>query len=315
MDSKKKNNYNQRKKKLINVKDIKPRDVVKTKRFSGLNKNDNYKFNSSSTNIASKYMLKNNNKKSNKASKNDSKIKISLNSVLIPNNKFDEYKRSQDNCFNHKTITSYYSKKTFEQPNFIPMTPSLSQRSNRCNTIENKTDIYRFQPKTPKPTITFKSYKDKTFTSYPLDRRTPMLENSNSLLFNNLTCSIRCPYCNHVLNLDKINARQSIGSIDFNKTQNIIKPFFEDFDGALRFEKKEILKNEKYDPRNFYVDEKGVTIFKPRERTSIVILNSKPNFTRYQEKTKIFGHSKNISIYESPSIETKVIVRPIKPKK
>ena len=66
--------------------------------------------------------------------------------------------------------------------------------------------------------------------------------------------------------------------------------------------------------KNFYINEKGVIVFKEKDNpiTSIQIVNSKPKLSKYSNELKVFGKKKNISIYEVPPPTTKVIVRPIK---
>jgi hypothetical protein len=75
---------------------------------------------------------------------------------------------------------------------------------------------------------------------------------------------------------------------------------------------KKIIKNNKFGRRSFYVNEKGVTVFKPPETSSIIIEKVfKPNYSRYHNDSITYGKRNNISFYEAPVPKKTVIIRPI----
>ena len=65
---------------------------------------------------------------------------------------------------------------------------------------------------------------------------------------------------------------------------------------------------------DFYINERGGFVFKDKEypANTIIIVNPKPDYSRYQNGSKVLGKHKNIGIYESPAPEKKVIIRPLK---
>ena len=67
----------------------------------------------------------------------------------------------------------------------------------------------------------------------------------------------------------------------------------------------------------YYFNERGGVVFKSSEppTTSIVIMNTKPDYSRYQKNCKILGKNKNIKIYEAPAPKTKVTIRTLNGKR
>ena len=67
----------------------------------------------------------------------------------------------------------------------------------------------------------------------------------------------------------------------------------------------------------YYFNERGGVVFISIEppTTSIVIMNTKPDYSRYQKNCKILGKNKNIKIYEAPGPKTKVTIRTLNGKR
>lgn len=87
---------------------------------------------------------------------------------------------------------------------------------------------------------------------------------------------------------------------------------------------KKILKKYGYDDDKakiikpvYYFNERGGVVFKSIKppTTSIVIMNTKPDYSRYQKNSKILGKNKNIKIYEAPAPKTKVTIRTLNGKR
>ena len=149
--------------------------------------------------------------------------------------------------------------------------------------------------------------------------QTPQVNNNinkDKIKINNLTYYIRCPYCKHELHQEpKIEKTHYIKysienkeNINNNEINNI------KFETDRKYGVKRKIKEEKSEFRNFYINEQGVIVFKQNDRpiSSIKIINSKPNLTKYSSELKVFGKKKNIGIYEPPAPTKKVFVRPIK---
>jgi hypothetical protein len=168
------------------------------------------------------------------------------------------------------------------------------------------------QPRTPLITPSRNKITDISVVSFSRRRniQTPQVNtNKDYIKLNNLTYYIRCPYCKHELNKEpakhifenKENINENV--IDSNKYKTENKSY-----------KKRKLVREKSEFKNFYINEKGVIVFKESELpiTSIQIVNTKPDLSKYSNELKVFGKKKNIGIYEAPPPTTKVFVRPIK---
>ena len=170
------------------------------------------------------------------------------------------------------------------------------------------------QPRTPLISSSKNKISNISLLDYNKRRsiQTPQVNtNSNKdyIKVNNLTYYIRCPYCNHELNKEP---SKHCSENKENINSNII-------DNNKYKTEREVLKKitiikDKEEFKNFYINEKGVIVFKEKDNpiTSIQIVNSKPKLSKYSNELKVFGKKKNISIYEVPPPTTKVIVRPIK---
>ena len=151
--------------------------------------------------------------------------------------------------------------------------------------------------------------------------QTPQVNYNNNkdyIKVNNLTYYIRCPYCNHELNQDPKIEKTHYKKICIENKENINTN--NELNNNIKYETdrkygiKRKIKEEKSEFRNFYINEQGVIVFKQNDRpiSSIKIINSKPNLTKYSSELKVFGKKKNIGIYEPPAPTKKVFVRPIK---
>ena len=125
-----------------------------------------------------------------------------------------------------------------------------------------------------------------------------------------------CPYCNHSLNqvpkIEKTHFKKYKIEDKENISENLINNI------KYKTEKKSGIKSrinkDKSEFKNFYINEKGVIVFKPNDKptTHIKIVNSKPDLSKYINELKIYGKKRNISIYEAPPPTKKIFVRPIK---
>lgn len=308
MEGKRKINIFKKKIQLTDIRDLNSKSYYGPKKVKGSKTINQKSLNNSSIKVNLEYKRLRRNKDKNIMSKSE----IFNPKTLMPTSTLDQYGSNQDFHDNHQTFYSYYTRKTHCPPSIITKIPSNFPIRGQILYGNNI-----LSPKTPKPTINFLHPKERLYSSSTTEARHSATSKSNSMVVNNLIYYERCPYCNHVLNPNIKNGRYNktcMYTFYLTKQRSNSKSVNDLFNDPLRFSKRQIIKNEKYEPKNFYIDEKGVTIFKPRESTSIVILNSKPNFSRYQKETKTLGHSKNIAIYEAPTVETKVFVRPIKTK-
>lgn len=233
---------------------------------------------------------------------------------------------------NHQFISSF-SGKIAQQENGnikeykkVSTDPSISLRKNKSSIISN--DTYRTQSNTPTPVPTIqynkhKENKNKTINQNLVDRKkikTPQYH-SNVIIKNNLTYYLRCPYCHHALNED-LGTEKNIEQIKQinnkkeeeykeNRNPNISKNSINNaYDTYSR--KNKNIKIQKIEPKNFYINEKGVTVFKPIERPSLFVETIvKPDFSKYHNETNYFGHNKNIGIYVAPVPQKKVFIRPL----
>ena len=229
----------------------------------------------------------------------------SFSSIL--NTEFTKRKSEQIN-------SSQLSKRIISKPS-INSTTNISKFNDR----RNKKQIN--QPRTP--LIHSSTFQERNaMTEFKTKRKiqTPQINetNSNFIKVNNLTYYVRCPYCKHVLNQEPKKEQKIIISsykksltdnkenIDFNFNKKNLKEEFE-------YGVKKIIKKEKTDHKNFYVNEKGVIVFQQNNKptTSIKIINTKPDLSKYINDAKVFGKKNNIGIYEAPVPETQVFVRPI----
>ena len=142
--------------------------------------------------------------------------------------------------------------------------------------------------------------------------------NTNEIEVNNLKYYIKCPYCHHTLNdipKNEFNNRRILYQRKENELENsnpnIKKNNWGKIYDSYNGENK-IIKNNKFGRRSFYVNEKGVTVFKPPETSSIIIEKIfKPNYSRYHRDSITYGKRNNNIFYEAPAPKKTVIIRPI----
>ena len=174
------------------------------------------------------------------------------------------------------------------------------------------------QPRTP--LVNSPHRKINSISAINFNRRsvqTPLAKsNRDYIKINNLTYYVRCPYCNHSLNqvpkIEKTHFKKYKIEDKENISENLINNI------KYKTEKKSGIKSriiqDKSEFKNFYINEKGVIVFKPNDKptTHIKIVNSKPDLSKYINELKIYGKKRNISIYEAPPPTKKIFVRPIK---
>ena len=148
--------------------------------------------------------------------------------------------------------------------------------------------------------------------------QTPQISfNKHYVKMNNMVYYIRCPYCHHKLNQEPEKENNNYKNINTENKENLSHIFNNDYKKYETERKRGVKKitiKEKEEYKNFFINEKGVIVFKQNDKpiTSVQIITNKPDLSRYSGELKIFGKKRNISIYESPVPETKVIIRPIK---
>ena len=260
---------------------------METKKISRYVRRDSQKYNNSpqfstntSRNIQSKENIKDNNVKNNK-------IKKQLSTYILRT----DYTRSKTG-----EITSLH-----KSPSQITI-PTINKIRNISNKFSYSNSRKISQPRTP-------------LVSSSINKN-----NNDVIKVNNLTYYLRCPYCNHTLNNVPHNDRNE--KIGKNYYQNYTSENKENINENISYSNiyktekkyKKILKEEKSNHKSFYINKNGVIVFTQNDKptTSIQIVNTKPDFSKYTNESKVFGKKKNIGIYEGPVPITKVFVRPIK---
>ena len=278
---------------------------METKKISRYVRRDSQKYNNSpqfskntSRNIQSKENIKDNNVKNNK-------IKKQLSTYILRT----DYTRSKTG-----EITSLH-----KSPSQITI-PTINKIRNISNKFSYSNSRKISQPRTPlvSSSINKNIFENKTRREI----KTPQISinNNDVIKVNNLTYYLRCPYCNHTLNNVPHNDRNE--KIGKNYYQNYTSENKENINENISYSNiyktekkyKKILKEEKSNYKSFYINKNGVVVFSQNDKptTSIQIVNTKPDFSKYTNESKVFGKKKNIGIYEGPVPITKVFVRPIK---
>ena len=195
---------------------------------------------------------------------------------------------------------------------------SFSKRENLSHKFSKANSGYINQPRTP--LVSYFSNKNNDIFGKSIKRniKTPQISTNNDFIkVNNLTYYLRCPYCNHTLNkipnkdiIEKKHYTQY--SLENKENMNENMPY----SNIAKTEKKprNILREDKSNHKSFYINKNGVIVFSQNDQptSSIQIVNSKPDLSKYINESKVFGKKRNIGIYEGPVPITKVFVRPIK---
>ena len=230
-----------------------------------------------------------------------------------------DYNRSKTN----QIISISKSPSQIIIPNIIKKNNVSMVLSN--NYIRRYTNLKINQPRTP-----FNNYsKNKNNViserSFQRNIKAPLINTNNKknddyIKVNNLVYYIRCPYCNHELNkVDKNHYKTNIFENKENISENLLNNNNNNY--KYKTEKKyptrKILKEEKSNHKSFYVNERGVFVFEQNDRpiSSVKIVNSKSDLSKYINKSKVLGKKNNIGIYEGPVPITKVFIRPLKIRK
>lgn len=249
---------------------------------------------------------------------------ISNRSIPISRNKetLGVSNTNRNNC--HIFISESKKTRNDSQKNFNEIQNKSSRCLRRNNTNKNIYNNCRDQPKTL--SIDTKSYKYKNNVNNQREKIISRMErkkiqnaqyNINEIKVNNLTYYIKCPYCHHTLNdihRNEFTNRQISYQRKENDLENrnpniknIIGRIYDSYNGQ-----KKIIKNNEFGRRSFYVNEKGVTVFKPPETHSIIIEKTyKPDLSRYHKDSITYGKKNNNSYYEAPVPKKTVIIRPI----
>ena len=280
---------------------------METKKISRYVRRDSQKYinppqfsTNTSRNIQSKENIKDNNVKNNK-------IKKQLSTYILRT----DYTRSKTG-----EITSLH-----KSPSQITI-PTINKIRNISNKFSYSNSRKISQPRTPLVSSSINKNKNIFENKTRREIKTPQISinNNDVIKVNNLTYYLRCPYCNHTLNNVPHNDRNE--KIGKNYYQNYTSENKENINENISYSNiyktekkyKKILKEEKSNYKSFYINKNGVVVFSQNDKptTSIQIVNTKPDFSKYTNESKVFGKKKNIGIYEGPVPITKVFVRPIK---
>ena len=280
---------------------------METKKISRYVRRDSQKYNNppqfsknTSRNIQSKENIKDNNVKNNK-------IKKQLSTYILRT----DYTRSKTG-----EITSLH-----KSPSQITI-PTINKIRNISDKFSYSNSRKISQPRTPLVSSSINKNKNIFENKTRREIKTPQISinNNDVIKVNNLTYYLRCPYCNHTLNNVPHNDRNE--KIGKNYYQNYTSENKENINENISYSNiyktekkyKKILKEEKSNYKSFYINKNGVVVFSQNDKptTSIQIVNTKPDFSKYTNESKVFGKKKNIGIYEGPVPITKVFVRPIK---
>ena len=280
---------------------------METKKISRYVRRDSQKYNNppqfsknTSRNIQSNENIKDNNVKNNK-------IKKQLSTYILRT----DYTRSKTG-----EITSLH-----KSPSQITI-PTINKIRNISNKFSYSNSRKISQPRTPLVSSSINKNKNIFENKTRREIKTPQISinNNDVIKVNNLTYYLRCPYCNHTLNNVPHNDRNE--KIGKNYYQNYTSENKENINENISYSNiyktekkyKKILKEEKSNYKSFYINKNGVVVFSQNDKptTSIQIVNTKPDFSKYTNESKVFGKKKNIGIYEGPVPITKVFVRPIK---
>lgn len=248
----------------------------------------------------------------------NNRIKINLTENNFNNNKLKKQ-------LSHYILRSDYNRSKINQ--IIPMHKSPSQiispknnkKDNVSMVISNKHSRNSRIIQLSTPFITYsKNINDTSKRSFQRNIKTPLTNinnknNNNYIKVNNLVYYIRCPYCNHELNkVENNHYKKYISNDKENISENVLNNKYKN--KTEKYTTKKILKEEKSNHKNFYINERGVFVFEQNDKPTkcIKIVNSKPDLSKYSNKSKVLGKKNNIGIYECPVPITKVFIRPLK---
>ena len=249
---------------------------METKKISRYVRRDSQKYNNppqfsknTSRNIQSKENIKDNNVKNNK-------IKKQLSTYILRT----EYTRSKTG-----EITSLH-----KSPSQITI-PTINKIRNISNKFSYSNSREISQPRTPLVSSSINKNKYIFENKTRREIKTPQISinNNDVIKVNNLAYYLRCPYCNHTLNNVPHNDRNE--KIGKNYYQNYTSENKENINENISYSNiyktekkyKRILKEEKSNHKSFYINKNGVIVFSQNDKptTSIQIINTKPDFSKY----------------------------------
>ena len=245
---------------------------------------------------------------------NKAKENLKNNNIINNNNNFHKKQISSYILTRSKTslITPFH-----KSPSQITVT-IFHKKENLSHKFSKTNSGYINQPRTPLVSSSTDKNNDIFDKNIRRNIKTPQISTNNDYIkVNNLTYYLRCPYCNHTLNeipnkdiKEKYHHMRYISENKENMNVNM------SYSNIIKTEKKpiNILREEKSNHKSFYINKNGVIVFSQNDKptSSIKIINSKPDLSKYINESKVFGKKKNIGIYEGPVPITKVFVRPIK---
>ena len=244
----------------------------------------------------------------------------------LNNNSNDNTDKNNVSQLSSYVIRSRYAKKGqnkeyFNNSSEKILVSTVNKRENLNHTMfysnPRRNEIKINQPRTPLVSSINKIKRISVINNKGRNVQTPLVNSNRDFIkMNSLSYYARCPYCNHTLNqateIKKTHFKKYVLENKENTGENLnydIKYTTEKKSGVSK--KKNLNKSEF---KNFYINEKGVIVFKPDDKptTSILIFTTKPDLSKYSNELKVFGKKKNIGIYEAPPPTKKVFVRPIK---
>ena len=202
--------------------------------------------------------------------------------------------------------------------------PSSSYLRRNLSSVMSDGNLNRIQPRTPTHRqIQIKENKN-------LKPKICKNKSSNCFKINSFILYMRCPYCNHVLNdestkrkalvktnkkeIQKVYTRKETENKEnININENIKKIIKEHtFTPYFKRNSQDII-YQKMNSNDYFINERGGFVFKDKEfpTNTVIILNNKPDYSRYQKASKVLGKHNNIEIYESPVPEKKTIIKPL----
>jgi len=263
---------------------------------------------------------------------NKNKQKDLKSSKIIPNRVIAPSRNSKTFGISIRNNSHIFISRDENRNYFKEMQNKSSRCLRRYNTSKNINNNYNTQPKALN--IDTKPYKNMNnannqsqkiiFRNEIKKTQTPQCH-TNEIKVGNLIYYEKCPYCHHTLNNipkneftnRRISYQKKENDLENRnpKIKNKIGIIYDSYKGEKKIIKNNKLNkvlNNSFGRRSFYVNEKGVIVFKPHKTSSIIIEKTyKPNYERYHNYSITYGKGNNISYYEPPAPEKTVIIRPI----
>ena len=214
------------------------------------------------------------------------------------------------------------SSQTFEflqkGENLRPTQTTTSKYIRRDSKIsETEGNMTQTQSKTQNPLTQKKKISTQNKRNSRNSTQTSVDITSNSFKNNNYNYFAKGPYYRFYSNDENKKEKPAVKNKKNRIEQIYSQKMMEDKEN-LDQNMKKILKEYLSDDNKteiikptYFLNERGGVVFKSSEppTTSIVIMSTKPDYSRYQNNSKILGKNKNIEIYEAPAPEKKVTIR------